>query len=61
VSDSDPTDRSPEDLVRRFKDLVARFDAELRKAGLTDEQREQLVHEVMEDGNQKQGTGGVGD
>ena len=42
-------DNDPEALVRRFKDLVARFDAELRKAGLTDKQREQLVKEILEE------------
>ena len=42
-------DKDPQELVRRFKELVARFDAELRKAGLTDEQRQQLVKEILEE------------
>jgi len=49
MTDAGPPDTSPEELVRRFKDLVARFDGELRKAGLTDEQREQLVKDILED------------
>jgi len=42
-------DKDPQELVERFKELVARFDEELRKAGLTDEQREQLVKEILEE------------
>lgn len=46
----DPNDdKSPEALVKQWKELVDRMDAELTKAGLTDEQREQLVREILEE------------
>jgi len=45
-----PTPRlSPDELVKRWTELVQRFDVELRDAGLTDEQREQLVKKILED------------
>lgn len=38
-----------EELVRRWQELVEKFDKELRDKGLTDEQREQLLRELLEE------------
>lgn len=37
-----------EELARRWKELVEKFDKELRDKGLTDDQREQLLKEILE-------------
>jgi uncharacterized membrane-anchored protein len=38
----------PAELAQRWKELVEKFDKELRDKGLTDEQREQLLKEILE-------------
>ena len=45
---SDASETSPEELVKRWNDLLKRFDRELLDAGLTDEQREQLLKELLD-------------
>lgn len=37
-----------EELAQRWKDLVDKFDKELRDKGLTDAQREELLKEILE-------------
>ena len=48
VMSSDASETSPEELVKRWNDLLKRFDRELLDAGLTDEQREQLLKELLD-------------
>lgn len=43
---------SSEELVKEWQDLVKQFDKELREKGLTEEQRERLLKELLE-GNDK--------
>jgi uncharacterized membrane-anchored protein len=46
-----------EELARQFKELVDKFDKELRDKGLTDEQREQLLRELLEDEDDNKNAG----
>lgn len=36
-----------EQLAKRWKDLVEKFDAELRAKGLSDEERERLLQDLL--------------
>lgn len=39
---------SREELVQEWQEIVKQFDKELRDKGLTDEQREKLLKELLE-------------
>jgi hypothetical protein len=49
MTDPDSSDESSEERSRRWKELLERFDTELRDANLSDDEREQLVQEVLDD------------